>query len=280
MPQSLKFLSMKTIRIILVFIVLFPLSENTFAGWLITGKNISGEGRDIPERIFIEHHKIKMEWPDFIATFDLKAMTLILVDPIKLTYYQGTLSDYISGVKSLKLAALKESLNGLTDGQAVESEKVYSAQIEHYFDIPSLPAGIVSVKKTEVELKMVGYLTSKYDISSNGVRQEEVWIAPGMQAGEGFDWGIYYKFLKATGIEDKALIYMNSPEYFDLLKNGFPLRRITTADGFRTEFQVNRLEEKTIPDYEFYTPALCKKLTIADWLGQQMDKEEVFDDYE
>lgn len=264
----------------LVFILLIPLCENNYAGWLLTGKNISGEGRDVPERIFIEQYKIKMEWPDFIATFDLKAMTLILVDPIKLTYYQGTLADYTAGLKAFKLAALKESLKGMTEAQAAESDKMYGAQIEHYYDLPQTRAGLVSVQKIEVVLKMVGYLTSKYDISFNGLKQEEVWIAPGMQAGNGFDWSIYYQFLKATGIEDKTLVYMNSPEYFDLLKTGFPLRRITTADGFRTEFQVNMLEEKNIPDYEFYTPSLCKKLTIAGWLGQQRDKEEVYDDYE
>jgi hypothetical protein len=271
---------MKIFRIILVFTLLIPLCENTSAGWLLTGKNINGEGRDIPERIFIEQHKIKMEWPDLIATFDLKAMTLILVDPVNLTYYQGNLSEYTDGVKAFKLSALKESMNGIPEEQAVESQKVYGAQIEHYFNIPQTPPGSVSVKKTDIELKMAGYLTAKYDISLNGIMKEEVWIASGIQVGDGFDWSIFNQFLKATGIEDKALVYMNSPEYFDLLKTGFPLCRIKTSDGLRTEFLVNSLEEKTIPDYEFYTPTLCKKLTIAGWLGQQMDKEDVYDDYE
>lgn len=271
---------MKTIRIFPVVTFLALIYGNSFAGWVITCKYTSGEGTELSERILIDQQKIKIELPDFAATFDLKDSTLILADPVNLTYYKGSLAEYNVGVKAFKLEALSESVNGIPDALSTESEKEYGSQIEHFDQLPELPSGIVVIEETQAEIKMAGYPAAQYNISLYGTTREEVWIAPALQAAAGFDWRLFFKFLKVTGIEDKALVYMNSTGYIDLIKTGLPLRRVKFTDGYRTEFQVTSLEEKIIPEYEFQTPALCKKLSVAGWLGQQLYKEEVNDDYE
>jgi hypothetical protein len=271
---------MKILSFLFSVLLLVTHSEYTYAGWLLTGKNIDSEGKAVPVRIFIEKQNIKVEQPEYIAQFDMKTQRIILVDPVKLTYYQGTLREYIDGVKTFKKEALKVASSEMTYEQANAYKKTFLDQIEHFFDIPNVTPGSVVVKKTNVVFKMVGWQTEKYEISLNGLLKEQVWIAPGMQAGEGFEWTLYFRFLKAAGLEDQSLIYMNTPEYLDLLHTGFPLRKMVFTNGNQTEFQVNRLEEKTIPDYEFYTPSLCKELTISEWLTQQVANEDVYDDYE
>jgi len=253
---------------------------HSYAGWLLTGKNIDPDGKTIPIRFFIEKSKIKVEQPESIAQFDMKTQGIILVDPVKLTYYQGSLAEYMDGVKAFKKEALKLATEDMPGGQAIAYNKTYLEQIEHFFDIPKVAYESVNVVKTKDVFKMVGWQTEIYKIYLNGQLKEQVWIAPGMYAGEGFDWALYFRFLKVVGLEDQSLIYMNTPEYLDLLKIGYPLRKMVIINGAQMEFQVNRLEEKIIPDYEFYTPSLCKKLTIAEWLKQEVAKEDVYDDYE
>jgi hypothetical protein len=271
---------MKLLRLLLTFLILPLFSMYSMAGWILTGKNIDAEGTAIPIRIFIEKHQVKVERPDYIAQFNMKTQRIILVDPVKLTYYQGSLNNYMEEVKAFKREALKEATVDLQDGQANSNVKSYLDQIERFFEIPKVSPGSVVIKKTDVVFKMVGWQTEKYEVSLNGLLKEQVWIATGMQAGEGFDWTLYFRFLKAAGLEDQSLNYMNTAEYLDLLKTGFPLRKMVKASGSQTEFQVNRLEEKTIPDYEFYTPSLCKELTAGEWLKQQVEKEDINDDYE
>jgi hypothetical protein len=271
---------MQILRIIPFFTLMALLHGNAIAGWQVTCKIVSNEGSVITETLFIEQGKIKIELPDIIATFDLKSGSLILADPVNFVYYQGSMTEYTDGLKTFRLAALLESDKGLTEKPAAGSKFGDSAQIENYYNDLKIPAGILGVVKTETESEIAGYRTTKYNILLNGILKEEVWIAPEIQLGEEFVWSIFLNFLKTTGIEDMAPAYLNSPEYFDLLNSGFPLRRIIIANGIRTETQVSRIKEKTISGYEFETPSLSKKLSIAGWLGQQINTGEDYDDYE
>jgi len=272
--------NMKLQKILFTLTLLLPIAMYSFAGWLITGKNIDTEGKTIQLRIYIEEQNVKIEQPQYIAQFDMKTRRIILVDPVKLTYYQGTLLEYQDGVKAFKKKALKIATSDMEIEQANKYNRAYLDQIEQYFDIPKVELGSLTVKKTDIVFKMVGWQTEKYEILMNGLLKEQVWIAPGMNVGEGFDWSLYFTFLKAAGLEDESLSYMNSPEYLELMKTGFPLRKMVITSGAQAEFQVNRLEEKTIHDYEFYTPSLCKELTIAEWLQQRVADEDINDDYE
>ena len=271
---------MKILRIIPVLTIMALYCGNAIAGLVVTAQSIRNDGSEVAEKIFIDQDKIKIEWPDFTATFDLKAQTLVLADPAALTFYLGTLSEYTTGVKEFKLDLLKKSIIGMPEDQAAESLKIFSNQIEHYFDIPDNPAGSIQIIKHGFDGKVSGYKTDKYEISLNGSVKEEIWISPVLKAGDGINWSNFLKFLITTGIMDKDLAYMSSPEYIGLLKTGFPLRIIRVSDGTQAEFQVSDLEEKPIPGYEFSTPALSKKLNIAGWLGQKIDKENDYDDYE
>jgi hypothetical protein len=272
--------TMKLLRIFFSIALLLLVSVHSFAGWLITGKNIDTEEKTIPVRIFIEKTNVKIEQPEYIAQFDMRTRRIILVDPVKLTYYQGNLLEYQDGVKLFKKNALKIATSDMTVEQANKYKQPYLDQIERSFEIPKVEPGTITLKKTDIVFKMVGWQTDKYEISMNGLLIEQVWIAPGMKAGEGFDWSLYFNFLKAAGLEDESINYMNSQEYLELLNIGFPLRKIVNIGGVHKEFQVNRLEEKTITDYEFYTPSLCKELTITEWLQQRVADENINDDYE
>ena len=271
---------MKQLRLAFTFMLLIAFSVHSFAGWLLTGKNIDSEGNAIPIRFFIEKGKIKIEQPAYIAQFDMKTQRIILTDPVKLTYYQGSLKEYMDGVREFKSKELKLASASMPADQANDYNKSCSDQIEHFFDIPKIVDGSVKVSKTEEVFKMLGWQTEIYTVSLNGLLKEKVYIAPGMKTGEGFDWHLYFRFLKAAGLEEQSLIYMNTPEYLNLLNVGFPVRKMVFESGVQSEFQINRYEEKNIPDYEFYTPSLCRELSITAWLQQATAEEAIYDDYE
>jgi hypothetical protein len=74
---------------------------------------------------------------------------------------------------------------------------------------------------------------------------------------------------------------MASEKYKETVKNGLVLRRYIFEDGYRSEWQVNQTENKTIPSYEFGIPDLCKEVSLDKWISRKNDTEEkYYDDYE
>jgi len=127
---------------------------------------------------------------------------------------------------------------------------------------------------------MMNYDTDKYTVSLNGLRVEDVWIAPALKMNTDFSWDRYFDFMAALSLREGDLNLMTSKIYRKLLSTGYPLRRIMYTSIGNNEWQVNKLEEKNIPDYEFYTPDKCKSVTLQQWFAKTSEKTIRYDDYE
>jgi hypothetical protein len=264
----------------LAAILFLSLSHSLSAGWILTGKFIDQDGKTIMQRMYIQDFNVKFEQYNIIYTLNLKTNSIILVDPVNLVYYKGTIDAYIEGEKRMKTNQLQSLLKEIPAAEQETWKSICNQQINCIgMPIPLLRDSI-SVERMNDTLKVFGKPTAKFLVSIDKRRAEETWISPSLDISTQFDWQKYLYLLSVLEPGTASFTYMISPPFQELLSKGFPVRRIMVVNGYRNEIQVNRLEEKKIPDYEFYTPALCKELSIEQWLGRNKAQETMEDDYE
>jgi hypothetical protein len=263
------------------FVVLFlSVNQPVQAGWILTGTYIDTEGKAMPQRFFIENNKFKYEMHDFIYIFDFNTKGLILINIDKLTYCKTTLDAYLSFKRSLMAKRLDEMLKSVPENEQNKWKEEYSKKIDLEGTIPAQNGDSVTINDTKIDFKMMNFDTDKYAVSVNGLRVEEVWIAPTLKMETDFNWANYFDFMAALSLREGDVKLMTSKPYEALLSTGYPLRRIMYTQLGTNEWQVNLIEKKNIPDYEFYTPALCKSVTLQQWFSQPVEKVSDYDDYE
>ena len=268
-----------SIKIVLFFIILLPL--NSLAGWIITGRYIDREGNTFFKRYFIQNDQIKVERYNLIYTCNLKTETIILIDPENLIYTETSLKAYTEKLRDTQLGRLKELLELIPEDQKSEYERMYKLQCERNLILPVMNSDSLLFKKMADTAKLLGYNTSKYLLTHNGRKKEELFLTNDVDISSDINMKVFLQYAYLLEPEDRTIIYRNSVKYSDLVKNGIVLRRFIFEEGNKSEWQVNNIEEKNIPFYEFGKPDLCKKITLDQWLLKQKDVEGIqYDDYE
>ena len=268
---------------ILHFILLFVFCaflKQVQAGWIFTGKYIDPDGKTIMQRYFFQGDYVKFERYNLIYTLNMKTGALILVDPENLVYYQGTLDNYIGELKKSKQKKLEVLLRDIPAGEQEEYSRLYNKQISAVGQPPVPVSDPVTFSPMNDSLRVGKYLAQKYQVNIKGLKAEEIWIAPGLKISASFDWSHFLSLVYILEPWNTSIRYMISGPFMELLQKGYPVRRIVQLGGFRSEFQVNRIEEKEIPEYEFYTPALCKAISLDKWIEHVPSAEPQYDDYE
>lgn len=251
-----------------------------YAGWVLTGRYIDREGNTILQRWFIQDYQVKFEQYDLIYTINLKTDALILVDPVNLVYYRGTVGSYIQGIRDLKMKRLEALLEEIPEKDREAARAAYLEEIEK-IGAPVIPiSDTLAITEVHDTLKAVGKPTIRYQVSVNGRRLEDCWISPLLDVTGQFSWSKYFYVLSVIDPSNVKLRYMSTDAYLDLLSKGFPVRRIVLEEGYKTEYQINREEQKDIPGYEFGIPDRCKELDLEHWLNRNIAKDTEYDDYE
>ncbi|MBK7214485.1 MAG: hypothetical protein IPH88_14520 [Bacteroidales bacterium] len=265
------------ISILLLLLLMF---NSASAGWLLTGKYIGPDGKTYMQRYFIQDGKVKFEQYNIIYTYDSKTESIILVDPENLVFYRNTLSGFIQDMKSYRQKQLEILLKDVPAEQKEKVRETYLAGITSIGSPVKQITDSVIVTRVPDSLRILGMPSEKYLISLKNRKLEELWISPGLNVNKEFSWSKYLNFLALVEPDIPELNFMVSDSYLELLNKGFPSRRIFIRDGYRNEVQVNKMEEKNIPEYEFYTPSLCKQLNYEDWLKRGKSNDQKYDDYE
>ena len=267
------------LKFILLFL-LIALSFQSFAGWILTGRYISPEGKTIMQRWFIQDQKVKFEQYNLIYTINFHTGDIILVDPELLIYYHSTIDGYIEDYKKLK----SEKLNQLIAKAGVSGENEVIASFRDEIDSFGQPMNpctdSVRYYRLKDSLMVFGAPTEKYQLTVNGIRTEEIWISPVLNVNSQFSWKLHQFYLSLLQPYSLPPAYESSDAFNSLLDKGFPVRRIMLRDGYKAESQVSREERRDIPDYEFYIPDLCKQVTLNQWLERSSTDKTDYDDYE
>lgn len=256
------------------------LSLSAKAGWLINGRVIDSEGKVVLHRIFIQDQLIKVERYNLIYICDLQKQTLILIDPENLVFCRTSLKSYADATRRMMSRRLEPVMAGIAAEGSGKELSLYQHKIDSIGILPPPAAQPVECTLVEDSVKLGGHITEKYQFNISGLKKEEIWIAdiPGLKNALNRD--AFYPFLALVEKQGEMVRYMQTPGYSGLLEKGFPVRRMIYSQGVRTEWQVNKFEEKAIPAYEFMNPALCKEITVQDWLERTGRTDYLEDDYE
>ena len=267
------------IRTTLFLLVLLPFMST--AGWVITGRYIDRDGKTILKRYFIQDNNIKVEQYNLIYSLNLKTQDITLVDPENLVYTVTTFKEYAEKIKSVKLNRLRILLDDIPPGEREIYNKEYKTQIENEVFLPFYNSDSLSIEKVTDTLKLLGFHTSKYTVSENGNLKEELFYTNDVGFSADMDLKAFMPYVYLLEPEDQTTFYRSSKKYIDLVQKGLVIRRFIIGSDYRAEWQVNKVEQKNIPAYEFYTPSLCKKLTLDGWFARQKNAENtLYDDYE
>lgn len=263
--------------LILMFFLAF---HSVNAGWKLTCRYVDKEGSTIPYRLFIEGNKIKIERHDFIYTADLSTGSLILTDPVNLLYCETTLREYALKNNKLMTSRLRlaEEREPSSTNDTVFDKYPVNTETGNF--LPEIFSDSVSWRKTNDSLMVSNYKAFRYVFSTGKMKLEEVWLAPDLKLKDEMDWDKLYEFLTVIDNQKAMVSYMLTPEYRELMKIGYPVRKLIYSGFIKNDWQVNLIEEKKIPAYEFFTPDLCKKLTIDEWIAQTTSSDYLYDDYE
>jgi len=264
---------------ILSLIVLLPFQLS--AGWIITGRYINSEGNTILKRYFIQNNVIKVERYNLIYTCNLQTGSIIIVDPENLVFTKTTLNIYIEKLKANKMSRLAELVNLIPENERALYEIKYRQQTKKELTLSDYSNDSLVIRKMADTVKLLGYQTDKYIISENGRKKEEMFFTDEVNISADLDLDTFLQYVYLLEPEDKTVKYRIAKSYSDLVKNGFVIRRFIFEDGFRSEWQVNKIEQKDIPAYEFGNPDLCKELTLDKWLIREKNSaDKYYDDYE
>jgi len=267
------------IPIAFLLLILSPFESE--AGWLINGRYIDREGNTILKRYFIQDNVIKVEQYNLLYICNLKTESIILVDPINLVFTRTSLNAYIAKMRQIKMNRLNELLAAIPDDQKKVYEQKYKDQVEQSLYLPAYNEDSLSIKKVSDTIKFMGYRNSKFSIYEKGMRKEEFLFTNEINISADLNLGTFLKYVYLLEPEDKSVKYMESGAYLETVKNGLVTRRFMYNDGYRTEWQVNKVDKQNIPAYEFGIPDLCKELSLDNWLNRTKGNDDnYYDDYE
>ncbi len=271
---------MKYIILIAIFaLVLRPLY--VIAGWEITGRIIDREGNTILKRYFIQDSEIKVEKYDLIYSCNLKTESIIIVDPINLVFVKTTLKAYQSKLLEIKLNKISELLEFIPDDQKKKYESLYKAKAEQEIVLHDFINDSLIIRQLADTVKLMGYDALKFNITSDGRKLEEFFFTSEVNISKDINMGLFLQYAYLLEPEDFTIKYMVSKKYLETVKDGLVIRRFMFQDGYRTEWQVNKIDNKNIPAYEFGEPDLCKEISLDKWLTRRNQNEEIYyDDYE
>lgn len=266
-------------NIITIFIALLPLQM--LAGWILNGRYIDREGNTIQKIYYFENNKVKVERYNLIYSVNLNTGSILLVDPENLVYVNTSLSAYTAKLKEIKLNRLAELLTLIPDEEKKEYELIYRSYIENQLILSAPVKDSLSIKIIQDSVKLLGYAAAKYNFSSNGIKKEEFFFTREVDLSKEVDMKTFLQYVYLIEPDDKTVNYMISELYLNTIKNGLVLRKFIYEDGYRTEWQINKIDRKDIPDYEFGKPELCKELTLEKWFARKYKEDEkYYDDYE
>lgn len=266
-------------RSIILLIASFPLLSK--AGWEITGRFIDRDGNTIMKRYFIQDNIIKVEKYNLIYTCNLNTGSIILVDPENLLFTKTDLNSYILKIRENNKNKISEILSDVPQEQKAEFEKIYNYKAEKKINLPEYNSDSLILRQLPDTTKLLGYRTEKFAIYENGRKLEEFFLTNEINISKDLDLAKFLKYIYLLEPEDHTIRYMASEKFLKSVCNGLVTRRFIFEEGFRSEWQVNKIEQKNIPAYEFGKPDLCKEVSLEKWIGRRDQvNDKFYDDYE
>lgn len=269
-----------TLRKAVLFAALSAVPTVAHAGWVSTWSTTAvkqnGDRTSAQDAsVSIAGGRVRLEQKDVITLIDYNTGRYTVLNPTKDYFWTGTIDEYVREMSVARDTKLTEKHGDKTKVFEEKRAKRKHAQPKAYspptVDLAKLPP--LSVTKTGITEKVVGYDTEKYDIHVNGELFQEIWVAPTLDlSGDlNFDTFLVVQRKLSAARRGKSAdqynaLYLNA-DYRKLLEKAFVLKAIThhIAGGF--ERTATSLQPADVPADQFAVPDQYRRVRLSDVLN-------------
>ncbi len=200
---------------ILTVVVVIAAVMAAHAGWVIEQTATDPSGNQTTQTFYIQNNKVMIEDQEQVI-FDLESSKMTVVMPS-----QGMYMKFPADMMNMMGKAAPEWNGALEVRTTTETETI------------------------------AGYSATKYQLLIDGGLVHEIWLADEMDMSADADME---QFLNMSKMRAKEASYRSTPEYQDLLRQGFPLRQVSFQAGGKEIIEATNVEQQDIPDSQFEVP--------------------------
>ncbi|MCF8304167.1 MAG: hypothetical protein K9I94_12885 [Bacteroidales bacterium] len=259
------------IGILILFLVCVTTAQ---AGWEITETNLT-EGYQIIYSI--EGTKVKVFSPKTVYMMDFNSGQVTYINRERKYYWQGSLD-------SLKTEVLKiietEKLENQQQGRGVM--KTQKAAMFDFLSMiyENLGNGIkkeetldslrIKVEQLTEGTKIVNRVAQKFTVKQDKELKEEHWIGEDFNYPKSIDWPVLITVMNNFPPDMTGKYgYRNTPDFLNMRKRGFSLRRVIHTTRPPKFIEVTGFEKKQIDPETFLVPDAYEKITIDKLMKNQ-----------
>lgn len=258
---------MKAQKKVTFVIALLFLSIQVFGGWVITSETDEGTGSKELEKTYIQNNKIKTETQKDISIFNLETNHLYLLNPLNKTYWAGTLPEFKSEVIEGMKSKMESALANLPAEHQEMFRKKYQEMIDKVENEQSNTSKVFEMKQTEESITILDYRCEKYQFFKDETLTEDIWITPEIKINKELNIEKFKDFFTGfSNVADQSSAE-NTPEFFELLSQGYPMKSIKYHENFKISTTVVSIVSKQIPESVFTVPVGYSEVNIMDLWG-------------
>jgi hypothetical protein len=261
----------------LLFAALTAVPTAAHAGWVSTWSNTAvkqnGERSSASDAsLSISAGRARLDQDEVITLIDYYTGRYTLLNPTKHYFWTGTIDDYVremSVARDTKMAEKYGDKKKVFEQQGKPREaKEYSAPVVDPSKLPPL-----SITKTGITAKVLGYDTEKYDIHANGELFQEIWVAPTLDLSSDLNFDAFLAVQRKMSAARKGksadyynALYLNE-DYRKLLEKAFVLKAITHHIAGGYERTATSLQQADVPADQFAVPDQYRRVRLSDVLN-------------
>ncbi|MDD2549168.1 MAG: DUF4412 domain-containing protein [Bacteroidales bacterium] len=258
------------------FFVLVLISLSTLAnGWHITTRYYNSPADSLQQRVehvYLYGYNMKMVSGDLSTVFSLDKNQLLYINHSNKTYWRGNPQRFVTEVKAELIASIDQKLEGVDADKQDELRAMYMEMIDASFsDRSVVPTKNFLVQEMGEQQVVGNFLATKYQVFEEGFLLENIWIAKDLPIANDFDFISLSHFLNQLAQGAYADSFESSPEYFELLDRGYPVKvEIRRGDGSIQVSEVTSAKRVAITASDFSVPAGYSSgslTTVGVWEG-------------
>lgn len=244
------------------------------AGWEITETNLT-EGYQV--KYSIEGAKVKVFSPKTVYMMDFNSGHVTYINRERKYYWQGSLDTLKMEV--LKIIETKKIENDQRGRGIMKTQKgaMYGFLSMIYENLGNginkeqmLDSLRVNVEQLTEGTKIVNRVAQKYTLKQDKELKEEHWIGEDFDYPKSIDWPILISVMNNFPPDMTGKYgYRNTPDFLNMRKRGFSLRRVIHTTQPPKFIEVTGFEKKQIEPETFLVPDTYEKIPIDQLMKNQ-----------
>jgi hypothetical protein len=240
------------------------------AGWIVEWTNtaLEKDGARLssePATMYIDKGRVRLDQPTLTTLIDYNKAWFTVLDPKRSLFWSGKVDDYVSEMTKQRAATMRERL-GADAAVNYGMRKV---------DEKSLPR--IQIKKTDQTRPIAEHQTTRYEIYSNDVLFQEIWLAEDIDMKGDLDPEKFLAYQRRMGgaLLGRSAGPFNalhrSKGYAELLQKGFVLESIVHHGAGGFEKKATAVRTADIGASQFEVPESYRRVRLAEVFPKSED---------